>query len=73
MAKVAPWHLPSYKLTEDEAFDRVLSEVMEEGRSNSEVCALCSGSAGVPDLDISHALLNDHPGENDKKERLGEC
>lgn len=37
--------------TDEGAFGRTPREVDE-----SEACALCSGSAGVPDLDISHAL-----------------
>lgn len=42
--------------TDDGAFGRPVIGVVEGGRKESVFGALCRGSEGVADLDISHAL-----------------
>lgn len=50
--------------TDEGAFGRT-----PRGVDESEACALCSGSAGVPDLDISHALPGQEKGKKERNTR----
>lgn len=46
-------------LTDEGASGRPPNGLVEEGRGESKACALCSGNAGVADLDISHAFAKE--------------
>jgi hypothetical protein len=48
-------HLKAEGTLTDVALDRDDGDAVEDGRW-MEMCALCKGSAGVSDLDISHVL-----------------
>lgn len=65
------WNILYCLLTDDGASGRPPNGLVEEGRGESKVCALCSGNAGVADLDISHAFAKEiwkrKPDVNDKK------
>lgn len=56
-------------LTDDGTSVRPAKGIVDEGRVESVVCALCSGNAGVADLDISHALAKRNWGKKQKKTR----
>lgn len=53
------------RLTDEEALERWADAV--EAGLEVEMCALCKGSAGVADLDISHALGNPKPSVHAEK------
>lgn len=69
----AMWHRVLVRvctLTEEGASDEAPRGVVDEGRGKS-TCALCKGSAGVADLDISHALMDENRRKRKIKERVG--
>lgn len=57
-------------LTEEGVSDEAPRGVVDEGRGKSG-CALCKGSAGVADLDISHALIDENRRQRKIKQRVG--
>ena len=55
--------------TDDGAFGRPPRGLVDEGRDKSVLCALCSGNAGVADLDISHAFAKRKQEGSEKEEK----
>lgn len=68
MIQLALWEMSLVVPLTDEGASGRTPRGVDGDRKESGSCALCKGSAGVADLDISHALASDT-----QEQRGGKC